>query len=105
VFDRAPDLTDSFRQLLPECYESTLAIGTGRRLGSPRIWWWAAAGAIAVWLLVSHAMWMRLDAAAVPRRSTRLSSARRRSIGPDSHVVDLRRPPRGRHRRGGPSSP
>ena len=60
VFDRAPDLTDSFRQLLPECYESTLAIGTGRRLGSPRIWWWAAAGAIAVWLLVSQAMWMRL---------------------------------------------
>lgn len=62
VFDRAPDLTDSFRQLMPECYESTLAIGTGRRLGSPRIWWWAAAAAVAIWLIVSQAMWMRLTA-------------------------------------------
>jgi type VI secretion system protein ImpK len=60
IFEKKPDLADPFRRLLPQCYENTVAAGTGRRLRSPRMWWWAAAAVVAVWLGVSHGLWYRL---------------------------------------------
>ena len=60
IFTKSPDLTDPFRKLLPQCYDATMTVGTGRKLQSPRIWWWAAAGVVAVWLLLSQAEWMNL---------------------------------------------
>jgi type VI secretion system protein ImpK len=62
IFTKSPDLTDPFRKLLPQCYDATMTVGTGRKLRSPRIWWWAAAGVVAMWLLLSQAVWMNLTA-------------------------------------------
>lgn len=60
IFQKSPDLTQPFRKLMPACYESTVAAGTGAKLRSPRTWWWAAAAIVGVWLVVSHLLWMSL---------------------------------------------
>ena len=61
IFEKKPDLTDPFRRLLPQCYDSTAAAGMGRKLRSPRLWWWAVAAVAAIWLVGSHAMWVRIS--------------------------------------------
>jgi len=60
IFSKRPDLTDPFRKLLPQCYDATITTGAGRKLRSPRVWWWAAAGVIAVWIVISQLVWMNL---------------------------------------------
>ena len=58
IFEKHPDLTHPFRRIVPQCYEGTIAAGAGQKLRSPRLWWWAAAGVMALWLLVSQLVWM-----------------------------------------------
>jgi type VI secretion system protein ImpK len=60
IFSKRPDLSDPFRKLLPQCYEQTVTSGAGRKLRSPRVWWWAAAGVVAVWLLAAQLVWMNM---------------------------------------------
>ena len=62
VFGTQADMADSFRRVMPTCYESTMAVGAGRKLRSARLWWWATAAVIAAWLVASQVMWMRLTA-------------------------------------------
>lgn len=57
IFQKSPDLAEPFRKLMPVCYESTVAAGTGTKLRSPRTWWWAAAVIVAAWLVVSQTLW------------------------------------------------
>lgn len=58
IFEKHPDLTHPFRRIVPQCYEGTIAAGAGQKLRSPRLWWWAAAGVMALWLLFSQLVWM-----------------------------------------------
>jgi type VI secretion system protein ImpK len=51
--------------LVPQCYQSTMAVGPGRRLPSSRVWWWAAAAVLGIWLIVSSLLWRGLGARAV----------------------------------------
>jgi len=60
IFEKQPDLTDTFHRLLPQCYENTIAAGSGRRLRSPRVWWWASAAVVAIWIVVSHMLWLEI---------------------------------------------
>src|SRR5262245_6233072 len=60
IFSKRPDLSDPFRKLLPQSYEHTITTGAGRKLASPRLWWWAAAGVVAVWLLTAQLLWMNM---------------------------------------------
>ena len=48
------------RKLLQPCYDTTLPAGSGRKLRSPRMWWWASAAVLVLWLVVSHALWIGL---------------------------------------------
>jgi len=60
IFGKRPDLTDPFRKIVPQCYDATITTGEGRKLRSPRLWWWAAAAVVGVWLVVSQVFWMNL---------------------------------------------
>ncbi len=60
IFQKSPDLGQPFRKLIPACYESTVAAGTGAKLRSPRTWWWAAAAIVLVWLGVSQVLWVSI---------------------------------------------
>jgi type VI secretion system protein ImpK len=72
IFGKSPDLGHSFRRLLPQCYGSTIVAGEGRRLRNPRVWWWAVAAVVIVWLITSHVLWIRLvDPLTDPMRTIR----------------------------------
>ena len=58
IFSRTPDLTDTLRKLMPPCYENTIPAGVGKKLRSPRLWWWATAAVLVVWLVVSQTLWV-----------------------------------------------
>ena len=62
IFGTNPDLTDPFRRLIPQCYDNTITAGAGRRLRSPRVWWWATAVVVIVWVITSRALWRGLRA-------------------------------------------
>ncbi|MDP9122070.1 MAG: DotU family type IV/VI secretion system protein [Acidobacteriota bacterium] len=55
-----PDAPRGLRPLLPEAYGSTLEVGEGRRLPHLRPWVTAAVAVLALWLVVSHGLWLRL---------------------------------------------
>jgi type VI secretion system protein ImpK len=75
VFGKAPDLGHPMRKLLQPCYDATLPAGSGRRLRNPRIWWWASAAVLALWIVVSHALWLGLTSPLHGRIDTILQKA------------------------------
>ena len=62
IFGTNTDLTDPFRRLIPQCYDNTITAGAGRKLRSPRVWWWATAVVLIVWVITSRALWRGLRA-------------------------------------------
>jgi type VI secretion system protein ImpK len=60
IFEKSPDLTEPLRKIVPACYDSTVDAGAGRRLRSPRTWWWVTAGIVALWLVVAQVLWTSL---------------------------------------------
>lgn len=75
VFGKTPDLTHPMRKLLQPCYDATLPAGTGRKLRNPRVWWWASAAVLLLWLVVSHALWIGLTSPLRTRIETILDKA------------------------------
>jgi len=61
--------------LVPQCYGSTQNVGTGRLLRTSRLWWWASAAIVAVWLIVSSMLWRELRSASGPASPGAAASA------------------------------
>jgi type VI secretion system protein ImpK len=76
VFGKSPDLAQPMRRVLQSCYDATLPAGSGRKLRNPRVWWWASAAALVLWLLVSHVLWIGLTSPLQARIETILEKAR-----------------------------
>ena len=58
VLGRAVASGTSGRPFLPECYESTVDAGPGRKLRDARIWSLAVVAVFVIWLAASHVWWM-----------------------------------------------
>ena len=56
-------------RLVPQCYESTI-LARPKLLPSPRVWWWAAAAIVGIWLAVASVLWSRVTAPIEANRIT-----------------------------------
>jgi|GEM_PF-581431 len=56
----APESSVESLRIFPEAYRHTVSEGAPVRLPDPRRWWWAVAGIVAAWLVISTIAWFQL---------------------------------------------